>query len=121
MEYQKGDILYADLGRKKHTHIQMGVRPVVVLQNNIGNIFSDTIIVAPLTSKQKKMAQPTHIEIKKDVTNGLEADSIILLEQIRTIDENKILKKMGIVSETDLHNIDIGLIKSFDLGGNKNE
>lgn len=115
MEYQKGDILYADLGNRKNTHIQTGVRPVVVLQNNIGNIFSDTVIVAPLTSKQKKMTQPTHVEIKKDITNGLDTDSIVLLEQIRTIDEDKILKKMGIVSETDLHNINVGLIKSFGL------
>lgn len=94
MNYIKGEIVYADLGKAKRTHIQTGVRPVIILQNNMGNTFSDTIIVAPLTSKQKKMTQPTHIEIKKDIKNGLETDSIVLLEQIRTIDKNKIIRKM---------------------------
>lgn len=115
---KKGDLFYANLGKNKRTHIQVGIRPVVILQNDIGNIYSDTIIIAPVTSKMKKIQQPTHIEILKDMTNGLENDSIVLLEQIRTIDKNQLLSKIGVVSEQDLHNINNGLIASFDLKEN---
>lgn len=117
-EMKKGDLYYANLGSSKKTHIQTGIRPIVILQNNIGNIYSDTIIVAPITSKIKKLQQPTHIELLKDTTNGLENDSIVLLEQIMTIDKNKLLHKIGVISQKDLHNINNGLIASFDLKEN---
>lgn len=76
-------------------HEQAGNRPVVIIQNNVGNKFSPTTIVAPLTSKQKKNSLPTHFLIRANSENGLRTDSVALLEQIRTISKDALTGKIG--------------------------
>ena len=87
----QGDIFYADMGKGVGSE-QGGIRPVIILQNNIGNKFSPTIIVAMITSKQNKANIPTHVKISG---YGLQKDSVVLLEQIRTIDKSRLIKKIG--------------------------
>lgn len=96
---QRGEIYYADMSTAFGSE-QGGVRPVLVIQNNIGNLYSPTTIVTMITSKNKKEL-PTHVKIKKDEKNGLRYDSTVILEQIRTIDKSRILNKIGTLSESD--------------------
>ncbi len=105
-DFKRGDIYIADLGYgavgHDGSHVQGGIRPVVLLQNNIGNIFSPTLVIVPISSKTgKKPSQPTHYLIKK--TQGLMNDSIALGEQITTIDKRQCLQYLGRLSraETD--------------------
>ena len=84
----RGDVFYADLNPVVGSE-QGGVRPVLIIQNDIGNKYSPTVIVAAITSKIDKAKLPTHIEISA-VTTNLEKDSVILLEQIRTIDKKRL-------------------------------
>ena len=105
-DFRRGDIYMADLGYGAigydGRHVQGGVRPVVLLQNNVGNIFSPTLVIVPITSKiWKKPDQPTHYYIHK--TQGLASDSIALGEQITTIDKRQCLRYLGRLSrwETD--------------------
>lgn len=86
MNISRGDVYYADLNPVIGSE-QGGVRPVLIIQNDIGNKYSPTVIVAAITSKIDKAKLPTHVEISVESTN-LEKDSVILLEQIRTIDKN---------------------------------
>lgn len=90
---KRGDIFYADLSPVIGSE-QGGVRPVLVIQNNIGNKYSPTIIVAAITSQLKKAKLPTHIEIRAR-NFGLIKDSVLLLEQIRTIDRQRMKDKIG--------------------------
>lgn len=97
-DYYRGDLYIADLGSSavscRGTHVQGGIRPVVVLQNNTGNFFAPTLIVVPITSKVwKKPSQPTHYLIHQ--TQGLRSDGIALGEQITTIDKRQCLKYLG--------------------------
>lgn len=96
---QRGDIYYADLD-SAHGSEQGGIRPVLIIQNNIGNQYSPTTIVTMITSKNKKKL-PTHVKVHKDQKNGLKCDSTIILEQIRTIDKNRLLEKIGELSQND--------------------
>lgn len=90
---KRGDIFYADLSPVVGSE-QGGVRPVLVIQNDVGNKYSPTVIVAAITSQLKKAKLPTHLEI--DAGNyGLIKDSVLLLEQIRTIDRKRIRDKIG--------------------------
>ena len=91
MEVLRGDIFYADLSPSRGSE-QGGFRPVLVLQNNVGNKHSPTTIVAPITSRLGKKVLPTHITFNGC---GLSKDSIILMEQIRTIDKDRLKQKMG--------------------------
>ena len=94
--YHRGDIYLADLGKPIGSQ-QGGVRPVVVLQNDIGNVFSPTITIAPLTSKfEKKCRQPTHYPLHK--AKGLQRPSIVLAEQIGTYDKKCVLRYLSKVS-----------------------
>ena len=93
MVIRRGDIFYADLSPVVGSE-QGGVRPVLVVQNDIGNKFSPTIIVAAITSQINKAKLPTHIEINAQ-EYGLQKDSVILLEQVRTIDKKRIKEKIG--------------------------
>lgn len=94
-EYRRGDVYLADLDPVVGSEIG-GIRPVLVLQNNVGNHYAPTIITAPLTSNiRKKANQPTHFLLKKG--NGLKCPSMVMLEQIRTLDKQRILKYMGTV------------------------
>lgn len=114
--FEKGDIYYANLiNNQYNSHIQNGIRPVVILSNNVGNKYSPTLIVAPLTSQIKKTNIPTHIVITKDKYNLLKMNSMILLEQIITINKTQLYTRIGTICDEDLHNINKGLKISLDL------
>lgn len=96
---KRGEIYYADL-RPVVGSEQGGIRPVLIIQNDVGNKYSPTTIVAILTSKEKP-SLPTHVLLKSSEENGLEVDSTIELEQLRTIDKKRIKDKVGKISEYD--------------------
>lgn len=112
MKVQKGDLFYADLGKTIGSE-QSGIRPVIVIQNNVGNKYSPTVIVAPLTSKIKKQTMPTHVEIGERF--GLPDYSIVLLEQVRTIDRQRILDYVGTADSKTMKQINTALSVSLDL------
>lgn len=113
MIIKRGDILYADLSPVIGSE-QGGIRPVLVIQNDIGNKYSPTIIVAAITSQINKAKLPTHIEIKAE-EYGITKDSVILLEQIRTIDKKRLKEKIGHLSEELMKKVDDGLQISVGL------
>ncbi|EHK2347355.1 type II toxin-antitoxin system PemK/MazF family toxin [Clostridium perfringens] len=108
--YLRGDIFYADLPDKKGSE-QNGLRPVVIIQNNLGNKYGRTLIVAPITSRDKKDL-PVHSEI---YNNSLEKDSTILLEQVTTIDKNKVKEFVGHLTRNELKKLNIALARSVGL------
>lgn len=111
--FKRGDIYKADLNPYKGSE-QGGIRPVIVLQNNLGNLFSPTLVVAPLTSKvHGKKKLPTHYLIR-DVSN-LDADSLVLLEQIKTIDKQRVIEFIGRVSDEDMYGVDNAIKVSLGL------
>jgi len=91
----RGDIYYVDLGKNIGSE-QSGIRPVVIVQNNIGNKFSPTVLAAPITSRQSKSKLPTHVELTTYDT-GLDKDSLALLEQVRVLDKTRLMSKAGSV------------------------
>lgn len=101
---KRGDIFYADLSPVIGSE-QGGVRPVLVIQNNIGNKYSPTIIIAAITSQINKAKLPTHIEINAP-DYGLPKDSVVLLEQIRTIDKKRLREKIGNFDEDMMSSVD---------------
>ena len=107
------DNFYADLAQGQGSE-QGGIRPVIIVQNDIGNKFSPTTIVAPITSKLNKAKLPTHIEIKAKQF-GLEKDSVMLMEQIRTIDKVRLREFLGSVDEYIIDKIDNALKISLAL------
>lgn len=111
--YSRGDIYLVDLG----THFgseQGGCRPVLVIQNNVGNHFGPTLIVAPITSRfNKKANQPTHFALVG--VNNLTSPSVVLAEQILTIDKSRVIKYLGKVSEEQMQNIDKAIMVSLGL------
>ena len=109
---QKGDILLADLGGTIGSE-QSGVRPCLVVQNDVGNKFCPTTIIAPLTSKAKKSAQPTHVEISERF--GLTECSVALMEQLRTIDRERIICHVGRADKKTMSLVDTALRVSLDL------
>lgn len=109
-----GDVLYADLGPVIGSE-QNGIRPVIVIQNDIGNKYSPTIIVCPVTTKIKNNI-PTHIAITSK-ESGLPRESIVLVEQIRTIDKARIVKKVGHLSSKVIDEIKNALKISFNIRG----
>ncbi|AMN32075.1 type II toxin-antitoxin system PemK/MazF family toxin [Clostridium perfringens] len=108
--YLRGDIFYADLPDQNGSE-QSGVRPVVIIQNNLGNKYGRTLIVAPITSQDKKDL-PVHSEI---YNNNLERDSTILLEQVTTIDKNKVKEFVGHLTRNELKKLNIALARSVGL------
>ena len=100
MDIRRYDIVQVDLGQVVGSE-QGGIRPVLVIQNNIGNIHSCTTIIMPLSSKLKSLNQPTHTLIKRSISNGLKADSVVLGEQMRVISNQRIIRKIGSVTDTD--------------------
>lgn len=98
MDIRKYDIVQADLSGVVGSE-QGGVRPVIIIQNNAGNIYSSCTIVMPLSSKIKSLNQPTHTLIKRSVDTGLKTDSILLGEQMRVISSQRIIKKIGTVTD----------------------
>ncbi len=110
---KRGEIYYADLSPVVGSE-QGGVRPVLIVQNDIGNKFSPTVIAAAITSQKDKSALPTHIEV--DAVNcGLAKDSVVLLEQVRTIDKRRLKEKMGSLDTADMGKVDHALSVSFGL------
>ncbi len=104
MAVKRGDIFYADLSPVVGSE-QGGVRPVLIIQNDVGNRYSPTVICAAITSQINKAKLPTHIEIESQ-KYSLAKDSVVLLEQIRTIDKRRLREKIG--------HIDIELMKKID-------
>lgn len=100
--YRRGDIYLADLN-PCYGFEQGGIRPVLVLQNNVGNFFCPTLIVAPLTSQIKKLNQPTHFVL--DNVRGLDKPAMVIAEQIRTIDKRRIRKYLGNVDRQTMNDI----------------
>lgn len=111
----RGDIFYADLGYNGGSE-QGGIRPVVVIQNNIGNKYSPTVIIAAITSQINKAKLPTHLEIKKDDYDFMK-DSVILTEQIRTLDKTKLKEKLGRLYAYDIEKLNECLNISLALVG----
>ena len=114
MVIKRGDMFYADLSPVVGSE-QGGIRPVIIIQNDIGNKHSPTVIAAAITSQTGKNKLPTHIEIGSQ-NNGLKSDSIVLTEQIRTIDKSRLKEKIGhIDDEVVMEKINNALGVSFGL------
>lgn len=109
---KRGDVILCDLGSGRGSE-QFGIRPCVVVQNDLGNRFSPTLIVAPITSKLDRVKLPTHVKI--DSCDSLEKNSIVLCEQIRTVDKVRIGGICGRVSGEDLKRITSALITSVEI------
>ena len=114
MQVRRGDIFYADLSPVVGSE-QGGLRPVLIVQNDIGNKYSPTVIAAAITSQREKTKLPTHIEISAQ-NCGLAKNSVVLLEQIRTIDKRRLKEKMGALDENAMIQINSALSISFGLG-----
>ena len=100
MDIRRYDIIQADLGTNIGSE-QGGIRPVLVIQNNQGNMYSSTTIIMPLSSKLKSLNMPTNTIIHKDAENGLKTDSVVLGEQMRVISNQRIIKKIGSVTNKE--------------------
>ena len=109
---KRGNVFIADLNPTIGSE-QYGRRPVVILSNDLSNKYSPTILIAPFTKILKKRSLPTHIFVRK--TSYLKHDSIILLEQIRTIDKSRLIAYKGNLNEEILNKINVGLIEAEDL------
>lgn len=111
---KRGDIFYADLSPVVGSE-QGGLRPVLIIQNDVGNRYSPTVIAAAITSRMGKTRLPTHIDIYADRV-GLSKDSVILLEQIRTIDKQRLREKMGHLDSSVMTQVNSAIAVSFGLG-----
>ena len=116
MTVKRGDIYYADLSPVVGSE-QGGLRPVLIVQNDVGNKYSPTVIAAAITSQISKTRLPTHIDVTAD-RFGLSKDSVILLEQIRTIDKQRLKEKMGHLDENVMRKVNDAIGVSFGLQGN---
>ena len=113
MSVKRGDIFYADLSPVVGSE-QGGLRPVLIVQNDVGNRYSPTVIAAAITSRMDKTPLPTHIDIHAgDV--GLAKDSVVLLEQIRTIDKQRLKEKMGHLDDGTMNAVNSAIAVSFGL------
>ena len=110
---KRGDIYYADLSPVVGSE-QGGMRPVLIVQNDTGNKHSPTVIAAAITSQTGKARLPTHIELDANSV-GLSRDSVILLEQIRTLDKSRLREKMGKLDDTTMTKVDNAIAVSFGL------
>lgn len=113
MYVKRGEIYYADLSPVVGSE-QGGIRPVLIVQNDVGNKYSPTVIAAAITSQREKSKLPTHIEVSAE-NCGLQRNSIVLLEQIRTIDKKRLKEKMGMLDRMSMDMIDSALSVSFGL------
>ena len=115
MDITRGDIYYADLSPVVGSE-QGGVRPVLVIQNDVGNKFSPTVIIAAITSQLSKAKLPTHIELDKE-KYCLAKDSVVLLEQIRTLDKRRLKDKVCSIDQTTMHQVDVAMMISLGIIG----
>ena len=113
MNIKRGEIYYADLSPVIGSE-QGGVRPVLIVQNDVGNRYSPTVIAAAITSQRDKTNLPTHIRVHADDC-GLAKDSIVLLEQVRTIDKRRLKERMGALDIGSMDMVDKALSVSFGL------
>jgi len=117
---RRGDIYYADLSPVVGSE-QGGIRPVLIVQNNMGNRYSPTVIAAAITSRTGKNKLPTHIEVAAGLTEasaascGLAKNSVILLEQIRTLDKRRLKERMGKLDDRTMQQVDSAIGISFGL------
>ena len=117
MTCKRGDIFYADLSPVVGSE-QGGLRPVLIIQNDIGNRYSPTVIAAAITSRMGKAKLPTHIDVTghtSAVGGGLARDSVILLEQVRTIDKRRLREKMGHLDDSLMDRVNEAIAVSFGL------
>ncbi len=113
MRIYKGDMFYADLTPVVGCE-QGGIRPVLIIQNDIGNRYSPTVIVAAITSRTEKNPLPTHIQLCSQ-QYGLRQNSLVLLEQVRTIDRSRLREYIGYLSEPQIQQVNGALAVSFGL------
>ena len=114
MVIKRGDMFYADLSPVIGSE-QGGIRPVLIIQNDLGNKYSPTVIAAAITSQTNKNKLPTHIELGEN-TSGLKTNSVVLTEQIRTIDKSRLKEKIGHIDDTQImHKLNNALGVSFGL------
>lgn len=118
MTIKRGDIFYADLSPVIGSE-QGGIRPVLIIQNDVGNRFSPTVIAAAITSQHSKANLPTHIRLRAD-GSGLSKDSVVLLEQVRTIDKKRLKERMGCLDAFSMNKVNEALSISFGLGAEYN-
>lgn len=116
---KRGDIFYADLSPVVGSE-QGGMRPVLIIQNNVGNHYSPTVIVAAITTKIQKGKMPTHVELNAD-RDGLEKDSVVLMEQIRTIDKQRLKDKVTHLEQHTMDKVDDALAISIGLASKLND
>lgn len=114
MVVKRGDLFYANLSPVLGSE-QGGIRPVVIIQNDVGNKYSPTVIVAPITSRMNKTKLPTHVKINASEKFGLPKDSVVLLEQIRTIDKQRLKDKIGKFDKRRMSGIDNAILTSLEL------
>ncbi len=115
---KRGELYYADLSPVIGSE-QGGIRPVLIVQNNTGNKYSPTVIGAAITSRQNKARLPTHIELNANEF-GLSKNSIILLEQIRTLDKKRLKERIGELSAGTMQKVNAALLISLGFGGENN-
>ena len=108
MTIKRGELYYADLSPVVGSE-QGGVRPVLVVQNDVGNKYSPTVIAAAVTSKMNKAKLPTHIELPSS-SYGLQRDSVILLEQIRTLDKRRLKERIGELNDVTMNQVDKAIL-----------
>ncbi len=113
MVVKRGDLFYADLSPVVGSE-QGGIRPVLVIQNDVGNKYSPTVITAAITSKINKAKLPTHIELDAKMF-GLARDSIVMTEQVRTIDKQRLKEKIGHLDDDAMKEVEGALMISFGL------
>ena len=117
MIVRRGDIYFADLSPVVGSE-QGGIRPVLIVQNDVGNKHSPTVICAAITSQMNKAKLPTHIALSA-AEYALPKDSVVLLEQIRTIDKRRLREHMGRLDDSQMAMVDDAIAVSFGLGGNR--
>lgn len=113
LNIKRGDVYFVDLSPVVGSE-QGGQRPVLIVQNDVGNKYSPTVIVAAITAKITKAKLPTHVEIHKEDV-GLIKDSVVLLEQVRTIDKKRLIQKLGTLSPELMEKVDLALLISLGL------
>ena len=107
---KRGELYYADLSPVVGSE-QGGIRPVLIVQNDVGNKYSPTIIAAAVTSQMNKAKLPTHIEL--DTTCGLSKDSVVLTEQLRTLDKQRLMDKIGVIDDKVMEKVNNALLVSL--------
>lgn len=117
MNIKRGDIFYADLSKTIGSE-QAGIRPVLIIQNDVGNKFSNTVIVLPITSKNKSNI-PTHVNIQ-GFKYGLEKNSVILAEQVRTLDKRRLKQKISSLDDNTLEKVKKAIEISLGIRGRLN-